>query len=833
MALYRNIILADNPTAYYRLGEFWSNAGAGPAKTLDESSNWYDGTPTGNVAGTSWKWGQPGALTSAYKSMLFNGTTGYISAATSGLPSGPVHWSIEAWGYTTNAASVSSQTLVAFGTNGASQMAALQFKNTGAGCFAQLNINGTVAAGSVGSIQSYIWYHLVGTYDGTNITLYVNGAQSAQTAASPGIILSFCSIGSINGASDWFIGKVDEAAIYSTPLTLSQISNHYNRGTTTDSIISYPSTVLADTPLTYWRLEETSGTSAKDQGSLGNNGTLHGGVTLAQTGAVANDPNDSFLFDGASGYIALPASWKPAGVTALSVECWVNMTALTAATFPRLVASDLPQTTHNGYDLGVNGTTGAIFWNVGNGTTYATNTNATIAAANAWHHVVGTWDGSNLRVYLDGVVQGAPVALSGTMGTPGFATNIARNPQNSSNFANATIDEVAIYIGTALSATQVANHYNAGIGVTTGPYSVTIGRGAPVTTVSGSLMIDSSIGKRWTASFLVKHANTSTHYKQYQVVSIFDQNGVLQFSGYINTVKEYKPGFQSSLVSQISCIDQQWLADKRIVYNSGTNAALTFSATSIHNIVNSLFNTFLAPENVALGNIDAIANTLNVNFNYPSVSQALDAMVKAANIGGNNWYWYIDQNKLLYFQQYSSAVNNVIIDGSQIDQDRKPPFVQRMNPLYRNIDYVVYGASSASPNSNNYTNAGEVTVQAALDGSSGKVEVATKDTTVGSSDAGTEANALNNRYAVRGIRFDFTSRTCGFSAGQQITVNYSAFGFTNQTFQVENVHIDDLLDGYNLWYTVTAVSGPFDNTWVQFFGGFVVAQQTGSLDVGV
>ena len=53
----------------------------------------------------------------------------------------------------------------------------------------------------------------------------------------------------------------------------------------------YRAAVLADSPLAYWRLGETSGTVAHDETGNGHDGTYVGGVTLGQPGALTGDAN--------------------------------------------------------------------------------------------------------------------------------------------------------------------------------------------------------------------------------------------------------------------------------------------------------------------------------------------------------------------------------------------------------------------------------------------------------------------------------------------------------------------------------------------------------------
>jgi hypothetical protein len=94
-----------------------------------------------------------------------------------------------------------------------------------------------------------------------------------------------------------------------------------------------------------------------------------------------------------------------------------------------------------------------------------------------WHHVVGVWDGTDgvitasaqFKIYVDGVEQST--TSSGT----GLTAPLAGNPEGSlmagwgyygsKGQLIGGIDEVAFYNYTALSPTQVMDHYRAGLGI--------------------------------------------------------------------------------------------------------------------------------------------------------------------------------------------------------------------------------------------------------------------------------------------------------------------------------------------------------------------------------
>ena len=72
---------------------------------------------------------------------------------------------------------------------------------------------------------------------------------------------------------------------------------------------------------------------------------------------------------------------------------------------------------------------------------------------NTWHHVAGTYDGSYLKVYIDGVLKNTR-NHSGQIQSCGYPVNIGRNAEVSGRTFNGLIDNVRIY-NTVLNSSQL------------------------------------------------------------------------------------------------------------------------------------------------------------------------------------------------------------------------------------------------------------------------------------------------------------------------------------------------------------------------------------------
>jgi hypothetical protein len=214
--------------------------------------------------------------------------------------------------------------------------------------------------------------------------------------------------------------------------------------------LTYTQTVLADSPVGYYRLGEPSGTSAADAGSLGTAGVYVAAPTLAVAGAIFSDANTAVTFDGISQRVTIGAS-TITGTDNWTLECWVKCASWAG--------------NKSAVSFGVGGTNGAHIWfqagaprglnAAGGGLTDA----AAALSINTWYHVVlRRLTGTN-SVWVNGTQYDPGTNNTATHVAPGASSEIGDS--GAANWFAGTIDEAAFYT-TPLSAARILAHYNKG-----------------------------------------------------------------------------------------------------------------------------------------------------------------------------------------------------------------------------------------------------------------------------------------------------------------------------------------------------------------------------------
>jgi hypothetical protein len=215
---------------------------------------------------------------------------------------------------------------------------------------------------------------------------------------------------------------------------------------------SYEQTIVGDAPGGYWRLNETTGSTAVKTAGAANNGT-YTNVTLGVAGLLTGAGNTAASFSGNNSRVRISSNSAVSSSSRISVEAWIKPTALpsgsTVHTIVGKSSSYLLQFEGSRLEFSIQQTFSRR----------RVQAPAGAIAVGGTYHVVGVYDGSALRLYVNGV-QVAQSSRTGSIRTNSNPLYIGSS-NGSSQFFRGTIDEVAVYT-TALTATQVTNHRNAG-----------------------------------------------------------------------------------------------------------------------------------------------------------------------------------------------------------------------------------------------------------------------------------------------------------------------------------------------------------------------------------
>jgi hypothetical protein len=443
---YKDEVLSDNPAGYWRLGE-----PAGTATAFDAVGNSDPGAYRGNPT-----LAQPGGLDGdTSTSVAFDGLDDDVRIPDAAALR-PAQLTVEAW---LRPASGNTRSGALFKSSDASW-------SDGWGMYYYSNnstINFFVNNSTTGAVSVPVtfnaWVHIVATYDGATIKLYKNGLLAASLAYSTPINSSTqpLRIGSAQGnggATFNWIGGIDEVAVYPSALSQARVQAHYLRGR------SYRNTILDSSPISYWRLGETSGTGAADSNGS-NTGTYANSPTLGQAGALAGDSDSSIGLDGTTQNVTVPdsASLRPSRI---SVEAWVKPDSASIGEFD----SPLMKTSNDSWTDGY-----GLFYR-SSGTTmnfYVNSWGLAVAATiplDQWTHVVGTYDGATVSLYLNGTLAAStaystPITHATNVLYIGSAATGSGTAGPAGYFWAGNIDDVAVY-DKALTATAIQLHYDAG-----------------------------------------------------------------------------------------------------------------------------------------------------------------------------------------------------------------------------------------------------------------------------------------------------------------------------------------------------------------------------------
>ena len=363
-----------------------------------------------------------------------------------------------------------------------------------------LNTRWDVLVASQGLVDGK-WHHVAATWDGTNSSLYVDGQLVAtQPDAYDGYSWTTplrLAYRDTNPPGCHFGGSISDVRIYRRALSSDEVAADYNidtvdndgitdwwrlryfgSGTTTNSVSCascdpnhdgysnleeyqngtnplLPSGLTVPSDLiVWWSFDEGTGSFAGDVTGNGHCGLLLGDSPPAWTNGVTSG---ALSFDGSQNYVQTELPFHET-ISGYTIEAWFAASSGLGEN-PAIIST-------LGDDIGFDYLGDILIWTNGMfyGNAIALNTRWDVLVAQDglfdgnWHHVAGTWDGTNSSLYVDGqLVATQPDEYDGFSWTTPL--RLAYRDTNGGCNYGGNIGEVRVY-SRALSSNEVAAAYN-------------------------------------------------------------------------------------------------------------------------------------------------------------------------------------------------------------------------------------------------------------------------------------------------------------------------------------------------------------------------------------
>lgn len=225
--------------------------------------------------------------------------------------------------------------------------------------------------------------------------------------------------------------------------------------------MTFASVMSGKSPTVWLRLGEASGTSASDASGNGHAGTYVGSPTLGATGLLAGDSDTAVSLNGSSQYVTIPASAAFDSSSAISGFARVKITT----TSNRYIISRRDSNSGGIFNFQIGAKLYVELFATG-GYTLA---QSSLAPSTGVTYSVGfTISSGTVKLYINGALDGTPAAYSGNIATSSTVSLPVGAWKLGGSFGQyfaGTIDEVAYWAGTALSATDHADLHAAATAV--------------------------------------------------------------------------------------------------------------------------------------------------------------------------------------------------------------------------------------------------------------------------------------------------------------------------------------------------------------------------------
>jgi hypothetical protein len=433
---------------------WWTFDGANVTdKVYDSSGQGNNGYFYNGATSTAKKAGKVG------QAFRFDGTDDYVDVGSS-VPFDSSNWTLSLW---VDASDVngSFQRLLSYYNNGPTI-----WKNSGSGALSI--VHGGTADFDMGiTLTNNSWTHIVVTRQGSTITAYKDGMQTAQNASFSVTFTNDTSVrmGQATSFDNPYSGSLDDVRIYNRAITAQEVKNLYGMGASKigGSQANIPGSTLNSGLVGYWSFNGADLTDKiYDTSGQGNNGYFFNGATsTAKTigklgqGALFSFANGAYANMGGASSVLNFERTDP-----FSISAWVKL-GVVDDEYPIIGKWEDFGPNYAGWMFGTEDATHWLLF-LRNGGTNIMHVSFPRTDSTAWTHVVVTYDGSSAGAGVKGYVNGAPetttIESDGLTQTTKTAQPITIGGGTQGSIIDGKIDEVRVY-NRVLSAAEVRQLY--------------------------------------------------------------------------------------------------------------------------------------------------------------------------------------------------------------------------------------------------------------------------------------------------------------------------------------------------------------------------------------
>lgn len=292
------------------------------------------------------------------------------------------------------------------------------------------------------------WYHVAFTADGTTSNLYIDGVNVGSSGDDPSGFGSYFNIGQIVQSGEFFKGMIDDYKIYDYARTQKQIMEDMAATASPENSVAVSAS--GKTAVGYWKFDEGYGSAAHDSSPQKNDGIISG-ATWSNSGKFGKALN----FDGSDDYITGSDANFPDGAEPVSISLWVKSSSFTGGVWQTLFSYG-NGANNQGLLISQDGANNDGTLTIGR---WGNNILESVGALslNNWTYVTLTYDGTTLKLYLNGKFDNSVnVTLATVLGSYRIGRVIGAD-----QYFSGLIDEVKIY-NYALTQDEVNLDYNRG-----------------------------------------------------------------------------------------------------------------------------------------------------------------------------------------------------------------------------------------------------------------------------------------------------------------------------------------------------------------------------------